>query len=67
MNRDSVQTAISFVVALVLITAIGAGALLLTGRHSCGEALLIGFCVAIVGVFAPIVVALIKRLSCKKR
>jgi len=62
MNGDRVKTAISFVLALGLIAVLGAGVLLLTGRYTYEEALLVGFGVAIVGAFGPIVAAWIEKL-----
>ncbi len=66
MNGDSVKTTVSFVLALVLIALFCAGVLLLTGRYSCGEALLGGGCVASVGVLGPITAAWIEKLFRRK-
>lgn len=66
MNGDRVKTAISFVLALVLIAVIGAGVLLLTGRYTYEEALLVGFSAAIGGAFGPIVAARIEKLFRRK-
>ncbi len=66
MNGDSVKTAISFVLALVVVAVLGAGVLLLTDRYSCGEAFLGGGCAAIAGVLGPIIAAWIEKLFRRK-
>ncbi len=65
-NGNKMKKTIPFLLALVVIALFGSGVLLLTGRYSCGEALLGGGCAAIVGVLGPIVAAWFEKILCRK-
>lgn len=66
MDGNRMKKALSFVLALALIAVFGAGLLLLTGRYTYGEALMVGFYAALGGAFGPIVAAWFETLFRRK-